>query len=133
MPRLGISPAYGRLFGLDVHVCDDDNGGDRDAKMAWKAQVDDSWQYPYRLGAGRLVGPESVAVGASQPVSGQVLLQWAHYPWNTAYEVHRSDSPYFTPDNTTSIKVISSSESGYLDTPPDSGPGITLFGQRRAV
>ena len=67
LAELGISSAHGRLFGLDVHVCDDDDGGARDAKIAWKAQVDDSWQYPYRLGAGRLVGlaPESIAACTS--------------------------------------------------------------------
>jgi len=105
-------------------VNDDDNGGLRDAKMAWKAQVDDSWQYPYRLGAGRLVGPESVAVGASQPVSGQVLLQWPHYSWNTAYEVHRSASPYFTPGVTTRVDIVPAPGHQYPDTPP---PGAWYY------
>jgi len=123
--QLGIAPTYGRLFGLDVHVNDADNGSGRDAQTAWVAQVDDSWQYPYRLGAGRLVAPERAFVEASLEGS-QVHLRWTHYSWATLYEVHRGASPCFTPDDTTIVEVVRSSESAYLDTPPDSAPWYYL-------
>lgn len=42
----------GRPFGFDVHINEDDNGGDRDAKWGWfeKSGFDRSWMNPSRLG-----------------------------------------------------------------------------------
>jgi hypothetical protein len=120
LAQLGVSPTYGRFIGLDVHVCDDDDGGDRDAKAAWKATVDDSWQYPYRLGAGRLVGPQNTTLQGS--VQGtNLLLTWTPYSWDTAYEVHRGSDPYFTPDASTLVQTITAPGSQYLAAPPAGG------------
>ncbi len=47
---LGISPRAGQRMGLDIHVDDDDDGGDRDGKLAWKAKQDDAWQNPALFG-----------------------------------------------------------------------------------
>ena len=42
----------GRPFGFDVHINEDDNGGDRDAKWGWfeKSGFDRSWRQPSVLG-----------------------------------------------------------------------------------
>jgi len=42
----------GKPFGFDVHINDDDNGGDRDAKWGWfeKSGFDRSWYQPSALG-----------------------------------------------------------------------------------
>jgi hypothetical protein len=42
----GVSPEAGDFVGFDVHVNDDDDGGERDAKIAWFASEDDAWQNP---------------------------------------------------------------------------------------
>lgn len=52
---LGIAPRAGHRIGLDVHVDDDDNGGDRDGKLTWKAKQDDAWQNPALFG-GAILG-----------------------------------------------------------------------------
>jgi hypothetical protein len=43
---LGGEVGVGRRFGLEVHVNDDDDGGDRDSKIAWNAARDDAWENP---------------------------------------------------------------------------------------
>lgn len=43
---IGVSPTDGMLIGIDVHVNDDDDGGDRDKKIAWHATIDQSWNNP---------------------------------------------------------------------------------------
>lgn len=115
LAELGITPGYGRLFGLDVQVCDDDDGGIRDAKIAWWATVDTSSQHPNAFGAGRLEGPQKVDATATAQ-EGDVLLQWTRFAWNDGCEVHRSTSPYFTPDETTRVATINPPASEYLDT-----------------
>ena len=70
LAELGITPGYGRLFGLDVHVCDDDDGGVRDAKMAWWATDDSGSQHPSVFGAGQLEGPQKAHVRADHPRNG---------------------------------------------------------------
>lgn len=47
---LRITPRAGQRLGLDIHVDDDDAGGDRDGKLTWKAQQDDAWQNPALFG-----------------------------------------------------------------------------------
>jgi hypothetical protein len=53
--NVGITPRVGYRIGLDVHVDDDDNGGDRDGKLTWKAKQDDAWQNPALFG-GAILG-----------------------------------------------------------------------------
>jgi hypothetical protein len=56
---LGITPRPGRRIGLDVHVNDDDDGGDRDTKLMWHTENDIAWQQPKALGTialGGLIG-----------------------------------------------------------------------------
>ncbi|WP_010180706.1 sugar-binding protein [Aquimarina agarilytica] len=41
---IGINPEIDKPFGLDIHVNDDDNGGNRDKKITWNASSDIAWQ-----------------------------------------------------------------------------------------
>ncbi|GAB3679989.1 hypothetical protein GCM10028857_02070 [Salinarchaeum chitinilyticum] len=43
---VGISVEAGHLIGFDVHVNDDDGGGDRNGKVSWFATEDNAWQDP---------------------------------------------------------------------------------------
>ena len=52
---LGITAQPGIQFGYDVHVSDDDDGGDaREHKLAWHADRDDAWYNPSLLGLAEL-------------------------------------------------------------------------------
>ena len=53
---MGVALGTGSQFGLDVHLCDDDDGGTRDAKMAWHVTNDNAWQWPYMLATVQLSG-----------------------------------------------------------------------------
>ncbi|MBN2018842.1 MAG: tetratricopeptide repeat protein [Sedimentisphaerales bacterium] len=53
---LGRKPATGAVIGLDVMVNDDDNGGERDRKIAWHAKRDNAWQNPQEFGNAALAG-----------------------------------------------------------------------------
>ncbi len=82
---------------------DDDDGGLRDAVIAWWATDHSGSQHPSVFGAGRLEGPQKAHVRATTQGTG-VLLKWTHFAWNDAYEVHRSASPYFTPAEGTRLR-----------------------------
>ncbi len=47
---LGVKPIAGRSIGIDVQVNDDDSGRDRDGKLSWHAQNNDSWKNPSNFG-----------------------------------------------------------------------------------
>jgi len=51
---LGVTPESGHVLGFDVHVNDDDTEGDRDAKISWFAEEDNSWQNPSLFATVRL-------------------------------------------------------------------------------
>jgi tetratricopeptide (TPR) repeat protein len=53
---LKAKPSPGGLFGLDVHVNDDDNGGERDSKLTWHGKQDNAWQSPKAFGTAQLLG-----------------------------------------------------------------------------
>jgi len=53
---LGTEPSAGAKIGLDVHVNDDDDGGDRDTKLTWRGKEDNAWQTPRAFGTGELAG-----------------------------------------------------------------------------
>ncbi|MEM7129527.1 MAG: sugar-binding protein, partial [Chloroflexota bacterium] len=55
--QIRIKPMPGYQFGLDVHALDDDDGGDKDNKLAWNGTEDDVWQNPSLMGIGRLGPP----------------------------------------------------------------------------
>ncbi|MET0340625.1 MAG: sugar-binding protein [Polyangiales bacterium] len=53
---LGATPARDwRRIGFDVHVNEDDDGGDRDRKWAWHSVVDSGWSDPRTFGTLRLL------------------------------------------------------------------------------
>lgn len=53
---LHVKPVAGASIGLDVHVNDDDNGGERDTKITWRDPVDSAWQNPQSFGNAELAG-----------------------------------------------------------------------------
>ncbi|MHC4439961.1 MAG: sugar-binding protein, partial [Planctomycetota bacterium] len=53
---LGAEPSAGGKIGLDVHVNDDDDGGDRDTKLTWRGKEDNAWQTPGIFGTAELAG-----------------------------------------------------------------------------
>jgi len=53
---LGVEPSAGKKIGLDVHVNDDDDGGDRDTKLTWYGKQDNAWQNPGIFGTAELAG-----------------------------------------------------------------------------
>jgi hypothetical protein len=61
---LGVSPSAGSFIGMDVHVNDDDDGGDRDCKIAWEDANDEAWQDPSVFKTVRLGEEELAAVAA---------------------------------------------------------------------
>lgn len=52
---LGLRPQPGISIGLEVHVNDDDGGGDRDTKIMWNDRSDEAWRNPRRFGNGHLL------------------------------------------------------------------------------
>ena len=53
---LGTQPVPGTPIGLDVQVSDDDGGGDRDSKIAWRAPQDDAYLHPRVFGTAQPLG-----------------------------------------------------------------------------
>ncbi|MDD5064551.1 MAG: sugar-binding protein [Phycisphaerae bacterium] len=53
---LGKKPSAGSSIGLDVHVNDDDEGGERDTKITWCDKQDTAWSNPQAFGNGELAG-----------------------------------------------------------------------------
>jgi hypothetical protein len=53
---LGTDPAVGKKIGIDVHVNDDDDGGERDTKVMWRSVEDNTWQNPRAMGVAELGG-----------------------------------------------------------------------------
>lgn len=87
-----------QLMGIDVHVQDDDNGGERDRKISWHTQVDDAWQNPSYFGTARLVGSPLVLFPAQKP-----KISVAHGFYSQAFDVTISSpvggmSIYYTLD-----------------------------------
>jgi len=53
---LGTKPSSGVSIGFDVHVNDDDDGGQRDGKIGWNDKNDDAWDKPQVFGNAVLAG-----------------------------------------------------------------------------
>jgi len=53
---LGTKPSAGTKIGLDIHVNDDDDGGERDSKLTWRDKKDAAWQNPQVFGTAELAG-----------------------------------------------------------------------------
>lgn len=49
---IGVTPVGDNAIGVDVHIIEDDNGGDRDSKLTWeRVVVDEAYQYPSHFGS----------------------------------------------------------------------------------
>lgn len=72
--QLGVEVNTGAATGLgfDIHLCDDDNGGGRDHKLAWCALIDNSWFNPSIFGT-LVLEPEqqTTAYAVSIQVEGE--------------------------------------------------------------
>ncbi len=68
IPLDDIHPGLGDgdYIGLDVHVNDDDDGGNRDSKLAWRATIDDSWK-DTTLFATAILNPSIVPTPTTTP------------------------------------------------------------------
>jgi len=53
---IGVNPANGMPVGIDIHVNDDDDGGTRDKKISWNAELDEAWNNPTHFGTMTLSG-----------------------------------------------------------------------------
>jgi hypothetical protein len=53
---IGGEPKVGGKIGLDVHVNDDDDGGERDTKLSWHDADDTAWSNPQAFGNAELAG-----------------------------------------------------------------------------
>jgi hypothetical protein len=53
---LGTEPSVGTRIGLDVHINDDDDGGEREAKLIWYGKEDNAWEDPGVFGTAELAG-----------------------------------------------------------------------------
>ena len=51
---IGVSVSSGTVIGFDVHVVDDDDGGDRDGKLMWHDTDDDAYTNPSTFGDAEL-------------------------------------------------------------------------------
>ncbi len=49
-------PLPGGMYGLDIHVNDDDDGGERDTKLTWSDKKDNAWQNPRAFGIAQISG-----------------------------------------------------------------------------
>ncbi|MBN1974778.1 MAG: tetratricopeptide repeat protein [Sedimentisphaerales bacterium] len=54
---LGVNAQPGLKIGFDVHVNDDDDGGDRDSKITWRDTQDSAWENNKFFGTAELAGP----------------------------------------------------------------------------
>ncbi len=77
---LGVVPFEGTVIGTSVQIDDDDDGGLRDAKMAWFATTDDCWQIPAMFGEGILTNGTTSGVVPNHGIS--LDLQQNPNPFN---------------------------------------------------
>ena len=66
---VGATPAPGLFLGLDVHVIDDDDGGSRDGKLSWFAEIDQSFSNAALFGTVYLAGD---AMASNRELPGKV-------------------------------------------------------------
>ena len=62
---LGVLPTDGALIGFDAHISDDDNGGGRDAKLAWHDPINQAGLDPSMFGVAQLIGIGNAPVFSS--------------------------------------------------------------------
>jgi hypothetical protein len=95
---LGGAQSAGSFIGFDLHVNDDDGGGGRDAKKAWKDASDNAWQWPSVLGTLQIAGcanplPVEFISFTAERKNEIVELRWvtANEYSNQKFIIERSD------------------------------------------
>ena len=71
-PTWAVEPAHGTVIGWNMHLNDDDLGGDRDHKLIWSLaeEVETAWRNPSSFGKMMFVDPDEEPPCLTNPVSG---------------------------------------------------------------
>lgn len=128
---LGVqNPKQDDLLGFDIHVQDDDNGGDRDNKIAWFTTEDNSWQNPSLFATARLINNISTHFVAEDPKISvdegfytkpfDVVISTASDKMNIWYTLDGSD-----PENSNFVIVVPSPAKVRIDPQNTLGRGKT--------
>ena len=99
---LGLSNAKeGIKLGFDVHVHDDDDGGDRDNKLAWFAVIDQSWNNPSLFATAELIGAGGITLFSAKKPNISVSHGFFEKPFDvTISSVVEGMEIYYTLDGT---------------------------------
>jgi len=126
---LNVTPENGHLMGLDPHVCDDDDGGGRDAKRSWFAPEDNTWKDPSKMGTAKLVG----APDSSDP-TGTTSTPGTTSPSTTSSEPESTATSSTPSDSTTASSTdAQSSPANSSRDDETSADGLPGFGVLTAV
>ncbi|MGH9362497.1 MAG: sugar-binding protein, partial [Thermoanaerobaculia bacterium] len=73
-PEWHLTPIHGTTIGWNIHVNDDDNGGERDHKLLWsKAEVTETaWQNPGAFGKLQFVAPGKALAVVARDLPGDL-------------------------------------------------------------
>lgn len=85
---LGGIPAAGSFIGFEVQVNDDDDGGDRDSKIAWEDATDNAWNNPSRFGTLQIAGCSNPMPVKLLSFTGRVMNGSAMLSWRTEGEIN---------------------------------------------
>ncbi len=102
---IGGARAVGDEVGFDVHLNDDDNGGERDAKASWAATSDVAWRRPDVFGTVKLgaatAPPVSETLGAITAATkvAQNVSYGLSVPYSTLASNRRIAAMYFSVAN----------------------------------
>ncbi|HYG37881.1 MAG TPA: sugar-binding protein, partial [Cytophagales bacterium] len=113
-----VAPAANNAIGLDIHIADDDNGGDRDLKRTWNDPYDWSYTSPSHYGTAMLGSQVSsmTATVVTAPTNGTLTLNpngsFTYTPNsgyigndNFIYRVCDNSSPNYCVNGTANIVV----------------------------
>ncbi len=75
-----ITPAVDNLVGVDVHINDDDDGGERDGQISWHDQIGQAWNDPTTFGTGILIGPVGIDTDGDGVYDSEDNCPYTHNP-----------------------------------------------------
>ena len=76
--------------------------------------------------------PTSVLLLSIARVGSDIQLSWTDNPTNLSYQVHRSPTPFFSPDAATLLATLPSGSNAYTDTGAAGGTALNYFYTLRA-